>query len=135
MQTVGGILLQMFRDVGTQLMVEKMGPVPKNVKVFLMAEEGTSDIISSIQKVLNPFEILTTEKGKSSFRSLTRKIKRYKHTRVVIILKRVDNRNEKKIRKALSALRIKSIIEEVFVMSFEDNRSYKNELDVITPGG
>ncbi|MFZ3054445.1 MAG: hypothetical protein WA091_00470 [Minisyncoccales bacterium] len=134
MQTVVNALLNMVPDIGAQRIFEILGPIPSRVDGVLVAREGEGDFAGPLYKALNPSGNRIIEEGKDVY-SAVWDIREFRHTRVIIAIKKIDDAVAKEIVEALVALRRKVIIEGIFIVALDDLRSFKGGFKVITPGG
>jgi len=112
--------------------VKKLEPTSPKTKMVLVTRQEES-LAYFLQGMLNPFESRIIKSG-SSIASAVKNIRRYKNTKIVIALEKIDDSNAKQIDEALKVLSIKVIIEKVCVFALEDARSKKTGFEVITPG-
>jgi len=134
MQAVLNALLNMVPDIGAQRIFEILGPIPERVNGVLVAREGEADFAGPLCKALNPSGNRVIEEGKDVY-SAVWDIREFRHIRVIIAIKKIDDAVAREIVEALVALRRKVIIEGIFIVALDDLRSFKGDFKVITPGG
>lgn len=122
--------LQCIGDLNA--VVEKLKTTSPKTKMILVTRKD-EDLTCFLQERLSPFESRIIESG-NSIASAVKDIRRYRNTKVVIALEKIDDSDEGQINEALRVLSIKVIIEKVSVFALEDKRSSKTGFKVITPG-